>query len=153
MKSSSTNFYKVLKGYENYFLNADIDYKEFLNLNSDEVTEDLYTAFNISKTNCATLEPNWYKQIFLEIEDHKNNKPLYIMTISYSTATKTFRVEITDMQANRVHNSNDDVFKLRVTSESEPNKRLFNALVKNGLFFLFNRCKEILQKENQLVDK
>ena len=147
MKSSSTNFYKVLKGYENYFLNANMDYKEFLNLNSDdEVVEDLYTAFNISKTNCATIEPNWYKQIFLEIKDHENNKPLYIMTISYSTATETFRVEITDMQANRVHNSNDDVFKLHVTSE--PDKRLFNALVKNGLFFLFNRCKEILQKEN-----
>ena len=147
MKSSSTNFYKVLKGYENYFLNANLDYKEFLNLNSDdEVVEDLYTAFNTSKTNCATIVPNWYKQIFLEIEDHENNKTLYIMTISYSTATKTFRVEITNIQANRVHNSNDDVFKLHVTSE--PDKRLFNALVKNGLFFLFNRCKEILQKEN-----
>ena len=141
MKSSSTNFYKVLKGYENYFLNADVNYKEFLNLNSDEVVEDLYTAFNISKTNCATIEPNWYKQIFFELEDHKNNKPLYIMTISYSTATKTFRVEITDMQANRVDNSNDDVFKLHVTSE--PNKQLFNELVKKGLLFLFNRCKEM----------
>ena len=147
MKSSSTNFYKVLKGYENYFLNANMDYKEFLNLNSDdEVVEDLYTAFNTSKTNCATIVPNWYKQIFFEIEDHENNKTLYIMTISYSTATETFRVEITDMQANRVHNSNDDVFKLHVTSE--PDKWLFNALVKNGLFFLFNKCKEILQKEN-----
>lgn len=141
MKSSSTNFYKVLKGYENYLLNANMDYKEFLNLNSDEVVEDLYTAFNISKTNCATIEPNWYKQIFLELEDHKNNKPLYIMTISYSTATKTFRVEITDMQANRVDNSNDDVFKLHVTSE--PNKQLFNELVKKGLLFLFSRCKEM----------
>ena len=147
MKSSSTNFYKVLKGYENYFLNANMDYKELLNLSSDdEIVEDLYTAFNTSKTNCATIEPNWYKQIFLEIEDHKNNKPLYIMTISYSTATQTFRVEIADMQANRVHNNNDDVFKLHVISE--PNKGLFNALVKNGLFFLFSRCKEILQKEN-----
>ena len=147
MKSSSTNFYKVLKGYENYFLNANMDYKEFLNLNSDdEVVEDLYTAFNTSKTNCATIVPNWYKQIFLEIEDHENNKTLYIMTISYSTATETFRVEITDMQANRVHNSNDDVFKLHV--KSEPDKWLFNTLVKNGLFFLFNKCKEILQKEN-----
>lgn len=141
MKSSSTNFYKVLKGYENYFLDTYIDYKEFLNLNSDEVVEDLYTAFNTSKTNCATIEPNWYKQIFLEIEDHANNKILYIMTISYSTATKTFRVKITDMQADRVHNSNDDVFKLQVTSE--PNKQLFNKLVRNGLFYLFNRCKEI----------
>lgn len=147
MKSSSTNFYKVLKGYENYSLNANMDYKEFLNLNlDDEIVEDLYTAFNTSKTNCATIEPNWYKQIFLEIEDHKNNKPLYIMTISYSTVTKTFRVEIADMQANRVHNNNDDVFKLHVISE--PDKWLFNALVKNGLFFLFSRCKEILEKEN-----
>lgn len=139
MKSSSTNFYKVLKGYENYFLNANIDYKELLNLNSDEVVKDLYVAYNNSKTNCATIEPNWYKQVFLEIKDHENNKTLYIMTISYSTATKTFRVEITDMQANRVHNSNDDVFKLNIMSE--PDKWLFNALVKNGLFFLFNKCK------------
>ena len=144
MKSSSINFYKVLKGYENYFLNASIDYKEFLNLNSDEIVEDLYAAFNTSKTNCAIIEPNWYKQIFLEIEDHKNNKPLYIMTISYSTETKTFRVEITDTQANRVHNSNNNVFKLRAILE--PDKWLFSALVKNGLFYLFNRCKEILQK-------
>ena len=102
--------------------------------------QDLYTAFNISKTNCATIEPNWYKQIFLEFVD--NNKTLYLMTISYSTSTSKFRVEITDMQANRVHNNNDDIFKLSTTT-LEPSKWLFNELVKNGLFFVFDRCKEI----------
>ena len=141
MKSCSTHNFKILKGYENYSLNANIHYDEFLNLNSDEdILQDLYTAFNISKTNCATIEPNWYKQIFLEFTD--NNKTLYLMTISYSTSTSKFRVEITDMQANRVHNNNDDIFKLSTTT-SEPSKWLFNALVKNGLFFVFNRCKEI----------
>lgn len=141
MKSCSTHNFKILKGYENYSLNANIPYDEFLNLNSDkDILQDLYTAFNISKTNCATIEPNWYKQIFLEFVD--NNKTLYLMTISYSTSTSKFRVEITDMQANRVHNNNDDIFKLSTTT-LEPSKWLFNELVKNGLFFVFDRCKEI----------
>ena len=146
MKSSSTNFYKVLKGYENYFLNANIDYKKFLNLNSDEVVEDLYTAFNTSKTNCATIEPNWYKQIFLEIEDYAKKEVLFILTISYSTATDTFRIEINNMKVPSYKYKNDTI--CHFSMKSEPDKNLFKQYVELRLLFISNKCKEILQKEN-----
>ena len=143
MKSSSTNFYKVLKGYENYFLNADVDYKEFLNLNSEEVIEDLYVAYNNSKTKCATIEPNWYKQIFLEIEDYAKKEVLFILTISYSTARDTFRVEITDMKVPSYKYKNDTT--CHFSMKSEPDKNLFKQYVELRLLFISNKCKEILQ--------
>ena len=69
-------------------LNAFVTYKELYR--EDEILDTIWRAFEDSEEPTYNHE-NWYKQIFIEVENDNHTKCLYIITIDYSEKFNTFR--------------------------------------------------------------
>ena len=119
-----------------YALNTFVEYKDLYNEDIDEQQnlQALWEAFENSEEPTYDHK-NWYKQIFIEIENDSRTKCLYSIMIGYAEKFNTFKIEVSDMQAEK--NEKGDypvIFNLKILDT--PNEFMFKDLVKFMLEFI-----------------
>lgn len=119
-----------------YALNTFVTYNDLYNEDIDEekTLNTIWEAFeNSEEPTCD--HKNWYKQIFIEVENDSRTKCLYNIMIAYSEKFNTFRIEVSNMQADKDENGDYPViFNLKILDT--PNEFMFKDLVKFMLDFI-----------------
>ena len=115
-------------------LNTFVEYKDLYNEDEEKTLHTIWEAFESSEEPTYDHK-NWYKQIFIEVEDDSRTKHLYNIMIEYAEKYNTFKIEVSDVQADK--NENGDyprIYNLRILNI--PDEFMFKDLVKFMLEFI-----------------
>ena len=119
-----------------YALNTFVTYKDLYRecKDKDQTLDIIWRAFENSEEPTYDHR-NWYKQIFIEVENDNRTKCLYNITIEYSEKFNTFRIEVSDTQADK--DEKDDyplLYSLKILDT--PDEFMFKNAVCNMLEFI-----------------
>ena len=117
-------------------LNTFVVYNDLYSEGIDEqkVLNTIWETFeNSEEPTCD--HKYYYKQIFIEIENDSRTKCLYNIVISYSEKFNTFRIDVSDMQADKDENGDYPIiYNLKILDT--PNMYMFKDLIKFMLEFI-----------------
>lgn len=115
-------------------LNTFVAYNDLYNEDEEKTLHTIWEAFENSEEPTYDHK-NWYKQIFIEIENENHTKHLYNIEIAYSEKFNTFRIEVSDMQADKDENGDyPRIYNLKILDT--PDEFMFKDLVKFMLKFI-----------------
>ena len=117
-------------------LNTFVTYKDLYREYRDKykTLDIIWEAFEDSDT-LTYDNKNWYKQIFIEVENDDHTKWLYSIAIEYSEKFNTFRIEVSNTQADKDEEGNYPIlYSLKILDT--PDEFMFKNAVCNMLEFI-----------------
>lgn len=115
-------------------LNTFTVYNDLYNEDEEKTLDTIWEAFENSESPTYDHK-NWYKQIFIDVENDNHTKHLYNIVIEYAEKYNTFKIAVSDMQADKDENGDYPcLYDLRILDTLD--EFMFKDLVKFMLEFI-----------------